>query len=280
MDIRDWNIALIEPNKWDAQIQIDLLKAAGVTKLRRFKDSAEALEALELFPANIVIMEFDCPPLNGVEWTKQFRRGHHLANRKAPVFQLSHAVSRQLAENCRHAGANAIIGKPLSSATLISTIKKVLANPRPFIDAENYVGPCRRAGIVTAGMSRTRRKSDSDAPVMSMQDALADLPRAVTALASATGELLRGKTTSPLACRDAFKSLMAIVKSAQDEALMRACAGFASQLESDPRKENYKPALAQRMDHLAKCAAITIDQRGAREALAKNVAQAVKSAAA
>ena len=40
------------------------------------------------------------------------------------------------------------------------TINKVLAKPRPFVDSDVYVGPCRRAGIVSAGTGKYRRKSD------------------------------------------------------------------------------------------------------------------------
>lgn len=276
MDTRDWAIALIEPNKWEAQIQIDILQAAGVTKIRRFADSAEALGALELFPANIVIMEMDTPPLNGVDWAKQFRRGHHLANRKAAVFMLSKAVSRQMAESCRHAGANAIIGKPISGAALIATIKKVLGNPRPFIDAEGYVGPCRRAGIVTAGMPRARRKSDNSAHAPTLHD----LPRAITALASATGDLIRGKAGDAEACKAALRAVHEVAEAAQDAPLSQACAAFKLQLDGDPQRPDFKASVAQCMDVLAKCAAVTIDQSGARGALAESIRKVEKSAAA
>lgn len=73
--------------------------------------------------------------------------------RKAPVFVISSTLTLALAESFRHAGANAIIGKPISTAAQLNTMRKVLANPRPFIEGANYVGPCRRAGIVTAGQA-------------------------------------------------------------------------------------------------------------------------------
>lgn len=54
-----------------------------------------------------------------------------------------------------------MIGLPITSNSLINTITKVLARPRPFIETEIYTGPCGRAGIVTAGAGARRRKSDA-----------------------------------------------------------------------------------------------------------------------
>ncbi|NJM35956.1 MAG: hypothetical protein HC850_16135 [Rhodomicrobium sp.] len=50
---------------------------------------------------------------------------------------------------------------PISGGVIINTVKKVLARPRPFIDEAGYVGPCRRAGIVIAGVGSRRRRSDT-----------------------------------------------------------------------------------------------------------------------
>jgi ABC-type sugar transport system substrate-binding protein len=64
------------------------------------------------------------------------------------------------AERFRHAGANAIIAKPVSAATLTGIVKEVLAKPRPFIESAIHVGHCRRAGIVASAPVKRRRQSD------------------------------------------------------------------------------------------------------------------------
>src|SRR5262249_10837222 len=134
---------------------------------------ADALDMLEVYNANIIICAYETLPLDGAEWTKTFRRNHKLPCRKSAIFITSSAFSHAMAEKCRHAGANALIGKPLSAKVLIATIKKVLSQPRPFIDAEGYVGPCRRAGIVTAGAPKKRRKADDSINGANAADTLA-----------------------------------------------------------------------------------------------------------
>jgi CheY-like chemotaxis protein len=157
MDVKAWNVCLIEPNRFEGQIVVDLLRSLGVSKIRTFASGDEALDVLRHYSPNIIIASFEMGARNGAEWARAFRRDTRLPSRKAPIFVTSNAFSRAMAEECRHAGANALIGKPVSLKILSGTINKVLSKPRPFIDTEGgYVGPCRRAGIVTAGAPKRR----------------------------------------------------------------------------------------------------------------------------
>lgn len=269
MDIKDWTVALVEPNRFEAQIQTDILKNAGVTRIRWFRSSDEAAAALELYPANIIIFEFANTPQDGEAWTKAFRRNRRMANRKASIFMLSHAVSRQLAETCRHAGANAIIGKPLSGATLLATIKKVLGAPRPFIDAAGYVGPCRRAGIVTAGLAGEKSRRETDKTVAP------SLPGAVAALASAAGDFVRGRAPRVDACAATLRLVQEIAAETKAEALAQAAETLAAHLAKPlPHEAAFKAELAHLMDDVAQVAAKTIEASGARDALAESVRRA------
>lgn len=160
MDVKTWKVCLIEPNKFEGRIIADILKSAGVERLKIFASQEDALQTLARNSCNVVIASYEMAPLNGAAWTRAFRRARALPGRKASIFITSNAFSRAMAEDCRHAGANALIGKPLSAKVLLETINKVLTRPRVFIEAEGYVGPCRRAGMVTAGAPGKRRKAD------------------------------------------------------------------------------------------------------------------------
>ena len=147
------------PNKFDVQVLLDILRNAGVYEMSAFTDMSGALETLSTSRANMLIVALD-DANDALGWVRQLRRASAHPMRKAPVFMISSALTLTLAESCRQAGANAIIGKPISTTALLNTIKKVLAKPRPFIEAANYVGPSRRAGIVTAGTGKRRRHAD------------------------------------------------------------------------------------------------------------------------
>ncbi|HVK79897.1 MAG TPA: response regulator [Verrucomicrobiae bacterium] len=237
MNEKNWSVCVIEPNKYEAQIVQDMLYNAGVDKYRIFTDANLAMEALESFNANIVLATFELGKQDGAAWTRAFRRNQRLMNRKAAVFLLSGSFSRTLAETCRHAGANALIGKPISNKALLETVKKVLAAPRDFIDAEGYVGPCRRAGIVTAGTGASagvtkRRKADKVAEKPAA--AAGGMPtltfeQAVGALGAATAQF-KLDLSSGATCEAALRFVQAYAVAGKDHEMMRACAAFAQQI--------------------------------------------------
>lgn len=275
MNVKDWTVCLVEPNRFEGQIILDLLRNAGVDKHKVLLDPMTAMDALETFNANIVIAAFEMGTLDGAAWTRQFRRNRKLANRKAAVFVTSGAFSRAMAEECRHAGANALIGKPISGKVLIATINKVLGAPRPFIDAEGYVGPCRRAGIVTAGAPKRRRKADEAAAAEAPT-----LERAVETLAVAAAQCSLGKGCTE-ACETALRAVQAYAVNAGDGPLMRACAAFALHLAAGRslRPEAAAAALDACVSGVTQLAALPAEDARQREAIAEAVRQAVATAA-
>lgn len=279
MNVKDWTVCVVEQNKFEGQIILDLLRNAGIEKAKVVADQDAALDLLEVYNANIVITSFEVSPLDGAAWTKVFRRNHKLANRRAAVFVTSGAFSLSMAEQCRHAGCNALIGKPISSKVLLATIKKVLGAPREFIDAEGYVGPCRRAGIVTAGAPRKRRTAD-DASVEKPQAPTVTLDSAVEALGAATVRFIADARHAG-ACEAALRFVQSYAVNAGDGPLMRACAAFALQLNSSRtvRADAAKAALDACMRGVAQLALMPASETQNREAIAESVRQAVAKAA-
>lgn len=278
MDFKAWTVCIVEPNKFERQIIIDLLRNAGVDKVKAYDDAHAALDVLEVYNANVVIASFELGDMDGATWTKQFRRNHKLANRKAAVFVTSAAFSLNMAEQCRHAGANALIGKPLSAKVLLATITKVLTKPREFIDAEGYVGPCRRAGIVTAGAPRKRRRVDAEAPA----GATNTLSLAVEGLAAAAAAAARSSTGE--VCETPLRQVQAYAVNAGDGPLMRACAAFSLQISATRTQlaEVWRPAIEGCAQGVAELASLPVSAETAarREAIAERVRQTVAKAAA
>jgi hypothetical protein len=182
-----------------------------------------------------------------------------------------------MAEECRHAGANALIGKPLSAKVLTTTITKVLANPRPFIDAEGYVGPCRRAGIVTAGAPKKRRKVDSESQTAAGAQTLADI---VASLSAATQGFAKDSAKGD-ACEAALRPVQAYAVNAGDGPLMRACAAFSLQIKASRtvRTDANGVALQACAEGVADLASLPVAESERREAVAERVREAVAKAA-
>ena len=156
-----WQVLLASPNRFDIETQTDVLRNAGVRRTISARDSDEAYKLADRAGLNVIILGEDCAPTSPLDWVKLLRRDERHQAREAAIFVTSRALTLSKVEACRRAGANAMIGLPITSNSLINTITKVLARPRPFIETEIYTGPCRRAGIVTAGAGARRRRSDA-----------------------------------------------------------------------------------------------------------------------
>jgi len=271
MDARQWNVLLVEPNKYEALIIADLLRFAGVQSLQIFGDGAEALAAAALGQFNIVLMEFDCEGVDGLTFTRRLRRMRTSPARKAAIMQMTKRLSRSIVESCRIAGANAAIGKPISGATLINTIKKVVLNPRPFIEGANYVGPCRRAGIVTAGSAPQRRVNDVPA---SEDDVRALISRALVAV----NELLAGRQVRVQPCEEMLYEIRNRAAVIEDGPLMRVSSALVSQLENR-QDANGRAALIACSEGLGALAQPGLPSEK-RAGVAENVCRAVEAAAA
>lgn len=277
MDVKNWTVCVIEPNKFEGQIIVDLLRNAGVDRVRILSNQDDAIDLLEVYNANVVIASYEMGPLDGAAWTKAYRRNKKLPGRKASIFITSGAFSRNMAEDCRHAGCNALIGKPLSGKVLLATINKVLTQPREFIDTEaGYVGPCRRAGIVTAGAPKSRRKADDADDAKNRENTL---QLALDGLVNAAARYAVDPTKLE-PCEIALRQVQAYAVNSGDGPLMRACAAFALQLSSAKglRPEAVRASLEVCVNGVVKLVSLGADQAARREEIAEGVRQAVGKA--
>jgi hypothetical protein len=181
-----------------------------------------------------------------------------------------------MAEQCRHAGANALIGKPLSAKVLNATINKVLTHPRPFVEADGYVGPCRRAGIVTAGAPKKRRKADDQAESAETQT-LAHIVGNLTAASIA----FAADSAKADACDAALRQVQAYAVNAGDGPLMQACTAFALQIKAlqSVRNDVTRSALEACTQGVAELASLAVGETAQRAATAERVRETVAKAA-
>ncbi|MFT3726857.1 MAG: response regulator [Terricaulis sp.] len=272
MNPKTWAVCLIEPNRFERKILLDLLRNAGAAKVWEVASGDEGFDLLEVYPANIIITSYEMPEANGATWTRAFRRNHKMANRRGAVFVTSSAFSRAMAEECRHAGCNALIGKPISGKVLTATINKVLTQPRAFIDAAGYVGPCRRAGIVTAGAPSKRRKADAAAEAARLAQAFSTLTAALVQMAKGEGgakEVQAG-----------LKLVQDFAVNANDKPLMTVCALLARQLMAhDLRSEASTSVLTICAHGISQLAALALNQGDEREAVAAQVRASIETLA-
>lgn len=154
---------ILDPNKYQAQLLSQALQAAGVGSVKIYATAAEARDALDLLGPCVVFVDADLPDGDGVSFARAFRRSLTARNRKAPLVLTAQGASTLTVSQASDAGANALLVKPIAPAQAIGAVKRMLENPRAFIDAPSYVGPCRRYGVAPAPQPCPRRRAEDKA---------------------------------------------------------------------------------------------------------------------
>ena len=137
-------ILLVEDNQHMRTIVREILKGAGITQVQEAHDGADALEALQHFPADIAIVDFNMAPVDGIDFTRTLRKAPANCNPMMPVVMITGHSERTRVEEARDAGVNEFVVKPLTAVSLLARINTVVLYPRPYIKTRNFIGPERR----------------------------------------------------------------------------------------------------------------------------------------
>lgn len=139
-----------------------LLHAFGVKKIYECEDASAAFEKFRTTAPDIVIVDYQMSPMNGVEFVRMARRSKDSPNSYVPIILLTAHSKRQSVMEARDAGVTEILVKPVTAKDLLARIQTIIYNPRPFIDVPGYFGPYRRRkqDLAYFGVERRKRALD------------------------------------------------------------------------------------------------------------------------
>ena len=127
MNVSAWNVAIVTANKFEAKLQSDLICGAGARRVAVIQDRRAALSEVGRLAANIIVLAIDDSVPASLDWVRDLRRATRSPAQKAAVFLTSPHLTISLAEQCRRAGANAIIGARYDTTELAQGVTEVLA---------------------------------------------------------------------------------------------------------------------------------------------------------
>ncbi len=95
------------------------------------EDGARALAIARVSPLDLIIADVRMPVLGGFEMLQALRAETREELRRLPVILLTSERDEEVVQRATREGAQAILHKPVSGATLLSTIDRVLASMGP-----------------------------------------------------------------------------------------------------------------------------------------------------
>lgn len=129
-----------------AELVRRVLFSFGFRKIFVADNPEEALQQMRAKRIELVITESRMDRGGGIRLVRQVRGmsdDQHL-RRDIPIIMLTAESEKDDVLRARDAGITEFLVKPFSAKTLSHRIVQVIDNPRVFVQAANYAGPCRR----------------------------------------------------------------------------------------------------------------------------------------
>ncbi|HOO72061.1 MAG TPA: ATP-binding protein [Spirochaetota bacterium] len=120
------SILLAEDNKINARLAEVVLSKLG-HRVTVAVDGMEVLEKLEKGRYDIIFMDIEMPKMSGIEATQCIRNGlTGVENAQIPIIAMTAHVLEEVHDECRKAGMDHIISKPVSIADIGPAINRVI----------------------------------------------------------------------------------------------------------------------------------------------------------
>jgi two-component system chemotaxis response regulator CheY len=160
INLRDLTILVADPSPYLCMLVHGILRGFGANKVLEAKHSFAVIETLIAQKIDILICDATLPPHGGLSLARSIRRNTENENRTMPILIMTSETREAIIKSARDVGANMVIAKPLSPASLYDRLAWVAFNPRQFVDTESYFGPDRRFKIEGYPNGVGRRKGD------------------------------------------------------------------------------------------------------------------------
>lgn len=123
LEVNDWQVLIVDDRKDNLLIAQEALQFHGAT-VKTAINGIEGLEALEDFPATLILMDLSMPDMDGWEMFKRVRNNSATAH--IPVIALTAHVMAGDEQKVMQAGFEGYIAKPFSVATIVLQIQSIL----------------------------------------------------------------------------------------------------------------------------------------------------------
>lgn len=156
-------VLIADRNGRTASLVRSVLFSFGFRTITLATDSDSALQLLGKERFDFIITEWTLKAGDGIALVKAIRaaKDHQRLRRDIPIIMLTARSEPSAVQHARDAGITEFLVKPFSARTLSHRLIQIIDKPRMFIDAPDYVGPCRRrrGEVPAAGERRNKRIS-------------------------------------------------------------------------------------------------------------------------
>lgn len=145
IDLSPVTVLIIDDSRYARSFMKSALFSFGVRTILEAGDGPAGIEILRDKKVDLVVVDYDMDPMDGVAFTRLVRSGDEVACTQVPIVMVSGQAEMEIVMEARNAGITEFLVKPISADSLFRRVRSALVNPRPFVATDSYVGPCRRS---------------------------------------------------------------------------------------------------------------------------------------
>ena len=138
---------IVEDTPFMTAMLRQILRTLGVTQVEDAIDGEQGYKLLREFEPDIVLLDWQMAPTDGIELAKRLRMSSDSPNRYLPIIMITAHSELSRVIEARDAGVNELLAKPIAALQLYTRIRKIIERPRLFVEASTYFGPDRRRRV-------------------------------------------------------------------------------------------------------------------------------------
>jgi CheY-like chemotaxis protein len=141
----DATTMVVDDSAFGIELTTEALRGFGVQVRYACASAADAISILQDCPVDLLFVDTEMPGMDGHELVRWLRNSNLEPNAFVPVIMTAGHVRRSKVTAVRDCGANFLVTKPFSAASLLQRLLWVARDNRPFLEVGDYKGPDRRS---------------------------------------------------------------------------------------------------------------------------------------
>lgn len=142
--LKNISVMIVDDQPFVTQMLSQIIRVLGATDIRLFTDAGAAWMMYKKEPTDIVILDWEMQPMNGLQLTQMIRRNPDSPNVYVPIIMVTGHRGVGNVFQARDTGVTEYVIKPIVPKSLFSRIEAVIERPRRFVRVGEYFGPDRR----------------------------------------------------------------------------------------------------------------------------------------
>lgn len=167
-DINGLRAMIVDDSHFMIKILTALFEVLGTRDIRGLTSPVDIFEQMTEWRPDLIVCDQMMQPISGLELIRKVRRNPASPNKYIPIILLTGHTRPEIVREARwHAGADAVLVKPVSAGRLLDCITSIYKSERVFVKAKDYFGPDRR-NTDRPFEGEDRRASDIEEEVLAM----------------------------------------------------------------------------------------------------------------